>query len=258
VRLRREEDIRRLNTSLEQRVRQRTSQLEYLNRELDTFAYTVSHDLKSPLRAIDGFTHLLREQLAEHLQADDLELFDRVDGSVQRMGSLINDLLALARVSQGTLQRMDTDLSEVAASVLRQERHRDPGRPIEVSIAAGLRAHCDPRLAQIVMENLLGNAWKYSRHQANARIVIGQAPSAPGQAPEFFIQDNGAGFDMARADRLFKPFTRLHSPTEFEGTGIGLATVRRILERHGGYIRAEAAVDEGATFWFSFGHPGVD
>ena len=179
VRLRREEDIRQLNTTLEQRVRQRTAQLEYLNRELDTFAYTVSHDLKAPLRAIDGFSHLLREQLADKLAPDDAELFERVDVSVQRMGRLINDLLALARVSQGTLQRMDTDLSEVAASVVRQEQHRAPGRQVEVHIAPGLHADCDPRLAQIVFENLIGNAWKYTRLRTPAIIEIGPSPARP-------------------------------------------------------------------------------
>lgn len=258
VRLRRDREIEKLHETLEQRVEQRTAQLEYLNRELDTFAYTVSHDLKSPLRSIDGFTHLLREQMEARLQPDDRELFGRVEQSVQRMNSLINDLLALARVSQGTLQRMNTNLGELAQDVLRQERHRDPTRTVVVDIGPGLVADCDARMAHIVLENLLGNAWKYTRQQPAARIEFGQAIDQAGPAPVFFIRDNGAGFDMARADRLFKPFTRLHSSREFEGSGIGLATVRRILERHGGHIRAEAAVGQGACFWFSFGTPTVD
>ena len=253
VRLRRDREILQLQETLEQRVQARTEQLQYLNRELDAFAYSVSHDLKSPLRSIDGFMHLLQEQMAGRTTPEDEDLIRRVMTAVTRMNSLIADLLALARVSQGQLQRMEVDLSDLADGVLRQERHRDPTREVQVTIEPGLRANCDPRMAQIVLENLIGNAWKYSRQQPQARIEIGQDKSAGSVPPVFFIRDNGAGFDMARADRLFKPFNRLHSANEFEGSGIGLATVRRIIERHGGQIRAEAAVGQGATFWFCFG-----
>ena len=258
LRLRRDREILQLQTTLEQRVQERTEQLEYLNRELDAFAYSVSHDLKSPLRAIDGFMHLLQEQMQGRLQPEDQDLVDRVLASATRMNRLITDLLALARVSQGQLQRSLVDVSDLAEGVLRQERHRDPTREIEVVIAPGLKANCDARLAQVVLENLLGNAWKYTRHQPQPRIEFGQTPTAPDEPPVFYIRDNGAGFDMARVDRLFKPFTRLHTPQEFEGTGIGLATVRRIIERHGGQIHATAAVGQGATFWFGFGRPGVE
>ena len=257
VRLRRDREIEKLQTSLEQRVRRRTAQLEYLNRELDSFAYTVSHDLKSPLRSIDGFNHLLQEQLHDRLTDDDRTLFERVDTAVQRMNRLITDLLALARVSQGTLQRMDTDLGELAQDVIRSEQHRDPTRTVTVTIGQGLIAHCDARLAHIVLENLLGNAWKYTRHSDDAHIEFGRADSAPGAPPVFFVQDNGAGFDMGRSERLFKAFTRLHASSEFEGSGIGLATVRRILERHGGHIRGEGAVGQGARFEFSFGNDAL-
>jgi signal transduction histidine kinase len=233
----------------------RTEQLQYLNRELDAFAYTVSHDLKSPLRAIDGFMHLLREQTADRLTPDDVDLIQRVEASVTRMNSLITDLLSLARVSQGQLQRMDVNLSDLAEDVIRQEQHRDPMREVKALIPSGLTANCDPRLAHIVLENLIGNAWKYTRQQPQPCVEFGQLAATPGQPPWFYVRDNGAGFDMARADRLFKPFTRLHSPTEFEGTGIGLATVRRIIERHGGQIRAQAAVGQGSTFEFTFGAP---
>ncbi len=258
LRLRRDREILQLQATLEQRVQERTEQLEYLNRELDAFAYSVSHDLKSPLRAIDGFMHLLQEQMQGRLQPEDQDLVDRVLASATRMNRLITDLLALARVSQGQLQRSLVDVSDLAEGVLRQERHRDPTREIEVVIAPGLKANCDPRLAQVVLENLLGNAWKYTRHQPHPRIEFGQTPTAPDEPPVFYIRDNGAGFDMARVDRLFKPFTRLHTPQEFEGTGIGLATVRRIIERHGGQIHATAAVGQGATFWFGFGRPSVE
>ncbi len=253
LRLRRDREILQLQSTLEQRVHERTEQLEYLNRELDSFAYTVSHDLKSPLRSIDGFSHLLREQMDERMNGDDRDLFNRIDASVQRMSSLITDLLSLARVSQGSLQRMDVNLSELAEDVIRQERHRDPARAVQVKIAPGLTANCDARMAQIVLENLLGNAWKYTRHQADATIEFGPALRPPGQPAVFFVRDNGAGFDMARAERLFKPFNRLHAASEFEGSGVGLATVRRILERHGGHIRGEGEVGKGSVFEFSFG-----
>lgn len=252
-RLRRDREIHKLHETLEHRVAARTAQLQYLNRELDAFAYSVSHDLKSPLRSIDGFSHLLREQMAGRMTAEDIDLFERIEGSVQRMNSLITDLLALARVSQGTLQRMNTNLSELAQDVIRQERHRDPTREVEVEIEEGLYADCDPRMAQIVLENLLGNAWKYTRQTANARISFTRADSAGTGAAGFCIRDNGAGFDMARAERLFKAFNRLHTSSEFEGSGIGLATVRRILERHGGHIWGEGAVGQGARFEFCFG-----
>ncbi len=255
ARLRRDREIRRLQATLEQRVAARTQQLEYLNRELESFSYSVSHDLKSPLRSMDGFTHLLREQLASRLSPEDEDLIARVQGAIARMNSLITDLLALARVSQGELQRMDVNLSELASDVIRHLRHTDPARDVQVLIAPGLMANCDARMAHIVLENLLGNAWKYSRQRAPAVIELGQEPTAGGDgaAPRFYILDNGAGFDMARSDRLFKPFTRLHAVTEFEGSGIGLATVRRIIERHGGHIKGSAAPGEGARFSFTFG-----
>ena len=150
-------------------------------------------------------------------------LFERVESSVQRMNSLITDLLALARVSQGSLQRMEVDMSALADDVIRQERHRDPARAVQVRIEPGLKAHCDVRMAQIVLENLLGNAWKYTRDQATPCIELGVLKRPQGQAPVFYVRDNGAGFDMARADRLFKPFNRLHGAREFEGSGVGLA-----------------------------------
>lgn len=253
VRLRRDREILQLHETLEQRVQARTEQLQYLNRELDAFAYSVSHDLKSPLRSIDGFMHLLQEQMTGRTTPEDEDLMERVTSSVTRMNSLIADLLALARVSQGQLQRMEVDLSDLAEGVIRQERHRDPTREVQVNIEPGLKANCDPRMAQIVLENLIGNAWKYSRQRKDARIDIGLERGMATPSPAFFVRDNGAGFDMARADRLFKPFNRLHSASEFEGSGIGLATVRRIIERHGGRISAEAKPGEGAILRFCFG-----
>jgi PAS domain S-box-containing protein len=253
LRLYRDRELHKLQATLEQRVADRTAELELLNRELDTFAYSVSHDLKSPLRSIDGFMHLLQEQAAPRCTPDDQMLISRVMASAQRMHGLINDLLALARVSQTQLQRTEVNLSEIAEAVIRQERHRDPEHAVEVIIEPQLIAHCDARLAQIVLENLLGNAWKYSHKTLQPRIEFGRTPDQPGETPVFFVRDNGAGFDMSRSDRLFKPFTRLHQPSEFQGSGIGLATVRRIIERHGGHIAGEGTVGRGAEFQFLFG-----
>ncbi|TNF61987.1 MAG: PAS domain S-box protein [Burkholderiales bacterium] len=255
LRLRRDREILRLQATLEQRVHERTEQLRYLNQELESFSYSVSHDLKSPLRSIDGFIHLLREQLAGRATAEDEDMIGRVQESVARMNGLINDLLALARVSRGQLQRTRVNLSELVHDVVRRERDRDPTRDVEVVIEPDLYADCDPRMAQIVLENLIGNAWKYSRHTAHARVEFDRSDANDGGDPGgFCITDNGAGFDMSRSDRLFKPFSRLHNGTEFEGSGIGLATVRRIIERHGGQISAAGAPGQGARFCFTFGN----
>lgn len=258
VRMRRDREIQRLRETLERRVEERTGQLEQLNRELDSFAYTVSHDLKSPLRSIGGFTHMLREQLANGLTEDDRQLFDRIEGSVSRMNTLIVDLLALARVSQGELQRKEVDLSVLANEVMLLAKAGDPQRSVEVRIAPALKVQCDEHLAHIVLENLLGNAWKYTSRATQALIEFGQEAAPDEGPPVFFIKDNGAGFDEQFANRLFKPFSRLHTAAEFEGSGIGLATVRRILERHGGHIRAQSKLGEGACFWFSFGQATND
>lgn len=252
LRLQREREIQRLNATLEQRVRLRTAELEKLNAELDSFAYTVSHDLKSPLRAIDGFTRLLDEQLAGRLQPDERHLLDRVLASTARMSGLIADLLALARVSQAHLALQPVDLSALAHDILDQALSRYPGRQVERRIAPDLQTRCDPGLARVALENLLGNALKYTRRRGDTVIELGRNAADGSAAGQLFIRDNGVGFDMAYADKLFKPFQRLHMPSEFEGTGIGLATVRRIMERHGGQIRGHARPGEGATFHFTF------
>lgn len=253
VRLRRDREIRRLTETLEQRVRERTAELQKLNAELDSFAYTVSHDLKSPLRSIDGFTRLIEEQLGERLNADEREMFDRVLSSTARMGSLISALLTLARVNQAPLERQSVDLSALVRTILAEQLVEHPQRDVQCRIADGLSAQCDPQLARSALENLLGNALKYSRDQTQTVIEFGCSTAEASGSPRFYVRDNGVGFNMAYATKLFKPFQRMHMASEFEGTGIGLATVRRIIERHGGDISAVSAPGEGATFSFSLG-----
>jgi len=237
------------NAELEQRVAQRTLELQTLNTELETFCYSVSHDLRAPLRGIAGFTELLARHYASALDDTAQGYLGRVLAATHRMGELIDDLLKLSRVSRDQMHRETVDLSAIARDVLAHLRHDAPERQVEVSIADGLSAEGDPRLLRILLENLLDNAWKFTSKTSDARIAF-TAGSEDG-LPVFAVSDNGAGFDMRYASKLFGPFQRLHRATEFPGTGIGLATVQRIVNRHGGRIRAEAEAGKGATFRFS-------
>jgi PAS domain S-box-containing protein len=224
--------------------------LRVSNQELEAFSYSVSHDLRSPLNTIDGFSRLLGKQLAGQAGEKVAHYLSRMQAGVAQMGQLIEGLLSLAQISRMQLQSEPVDLSALARSVLDDLQLRHPERQVRVHIESGLQAQGDGRLVRAVMENLLGNAWKFSSHEVQAEINVGQQLDAAG-LPLFFVRDNGAGFDMAYADKLFNPFQRLHLVSEFPGTGIGLATVNRVIKRHGGLLWADSAPGCGATFFFT-------
>lgn len=250
-RSRHEDEIHDLNAHLEQRVAHRTSELQKLNIELDSFAYSVSHDLKSPLRAIDGYAHILRMELETQIDPSQVVLLDRILAATHRMSNLIADLLALARVSQANLELGPVNFSEMAQAVAAQYLINHPDQQVEVRIEPHLSCFCDPKLTRIALENLLGNAFKYSRNHPAALVEFGRTTQPDEEQGLFYVRDNGVGFDMAHSKKLFKPFQRLHMPAEFEGSGIGLATVHRIVERHGGRISARSNVGVGTTVFFT-------
>jgi light-regulated signal transduction histidine kinase (bacteriophytochrome) len=242
--------IKELNRTLEHKVRDRTQALEEANSELEAFCYSVSHDLRAPLRSVDGFAKMLaRDYANKPLDARGNDLMDRMSASTIRMGQLIEDLLNLSRIARGTIETEEVDLSGLAAEVAKELAVQNPGRQIEVSIEPDLSVTGDARLLRVALENLFGNAWKFTRAQAQPGFRFGRSESAEG--PTFFVRDNGVGFDMAHSAQLFVPFQRLHSDSEFEGTGIGLATVQRVIHSHGGRIWAESRPGMGATFYFT-------
>ena len=225
------------------------AQLEDTNKELEAFVYSVSHDLRAPLRTISGFAKILKEDYAEKFDTQGKDHVERVWNGSERMSRLIEDLLRLSKITRQEIDRMDFDLGKLAESVVENIRRTSPGQSVEVVLPRGLRAFVDPSLIRIAFENLFENAWKFSSKKENARIEFGTLEQ-DGKTV-FFIKDNGAGFDMTYADKLFQPFHRLHSDTEFPGTGIGLSIVKRVIRRHGGTIWAEGRTGEGATIFFT-------
>ena len=250
-RKRAEADVRRLNAELEDRVRRRTSELTEVNRELEAFAYSISHDLRAPLRGIDGFSRLLLEEYGDRLDAQGHDYLTRVRRAAQRLGALIDDLLELSRVTRQEMRRHRVDLSALAADILDELARAEPARVVETRVAPGCLVQGDPQLLRVLLENLLGNAWKYSRPHPAPRIEFGREQGY-GET-RYFVRDNGVGFDMTYVGKLFSPFQRLHKPSEFEGSGIGLASAARIVRRHGGTIAAESRPGDGAMFSFSLG-----
>ena len=244
-----EEAIRTLNAELEERVAARTADLERANRELQAFVYSVSHDLRAPLRAMDGFSRLLSTEYAGALDERGQHYLARVRAGAQRMGTMIDDLLQLSRVSRAELHRDRIDLSELAGQIALELQTAEPDRRVEFAIADGLTAIGDRDLVRVALENLLGNAWKFTSTCERARIEF--TTRECGDRREFVVRDNGAGFDMRHVGQLFRPFQRLHGANEFPGTGIGLASVDRIITRHGGHVSAHGEVGRGATFAFT-------
>lgn len=246
---RRDAKVLEAQSHLEQRVAERTAQLQALNKELETFSYSVSHDLRAPLRSIHGFSQAILEDYSDRLDGVGKGYLDRVCAAAQRMGQLIDDLLQLSRVTRTEPSLEEMDLSAAVASIAQELREREPQRIAEFVMAPGVHVQADPRLLRVALENLLENAWKFTSRKPTTRIEFGVDPSKG--EPVYYLRDNGAGFDMAFADKLFSPFQRLHSPAEFPGTGIGLANVQRVIQKHGGRLWAEAAPDQGATFYFT-------
>lgn len=228
-------------------------ELEVTNRELEAFSYSVSHDLRAPLRSIDGFSQILLEDYVDELDEEGKDYLGRVRAASQHMGRLIDDLLGLSRVTRGTMRRERVSLSALAEEVARELEEANPERRVQFSAQGGLEVWGDPRLLRVALENLIGNAWKFTEKQPEARVEFGHSEklSYTSRVPVYYVRDNGAGFDMAYAGKLFEAFQRLHDANDFEGTGIGLATVQRVVRRHGGNIWAEGEVGRGATFYFT-------
>lgn len=235
----------------EQEINRRTAELQVANQELEAFSYSVSHDLRAPLRAIDGFSLALMEDCADRLDETGKDYLNRVRAATQRMGQLIDDMLELSRIIRMEMRHETVNLSNIGVEVLEDLQRGDPNRRVEWRVEPDMSVMGDARLLRIVLTNLLGNAWKYTGRQPEPRIEFGSRTNANG-ATEYFIRDNGAGFDMAYASKLFGPFQRLHTVSEFPGTGVGLAIVQRIIHRHGGEVHGEGVPGQGATFYFSF------
>lgn len=255
LRERAEAETRELNAVLERRVVERTAELQAANDELEAFAYSVSHDLRAPLRAMDGLSEALLEDYSANLDDAAKDYLRRIRGEASRLGDLVDDLLRLSRVTRAVMQRADVDLSALATLVADRLLASGPDRDVRFRIAPGLRENCDAALVRVLLENVLGNAFKFTQKTRDARIEFGCEQHNGTRA--YFVRDNGVGFDMAHVGKVFGAFERLHSSQEFEGTGIGLTTADRIVRRHGGSISAEARPNSGATFRFTLS-PGKE
>ncbi|HSG60390.1 MAG TPA: PAS domain S-box protein, partial [Pseudomonadales bacterium] len=243
------QSIATINRELERRVTQRTQELQQANRELEAFSYAVSHDLRTPLRGIDGFSNLLLKSLEHKIEGKDKEYLFRIRTAAQRMGDLIDDMLTLSRITRADVVRKRVDLSALGKNIMDNWRELEPNRAVEFVVPQHLYANADSALMRIVLNNLLSNAWKFTSKVHNAIIELGHMTTPEGEV--FFVKDNGAGFDMEYVNKLFGPFQRLHTNSEFPGNGIGLATVQRVIEKHDGKVWAEGYVDRGATFFFT-------
>jgi signal transduction histidine kinase len=243
-----EEIVRRMNANLERCVEERTRQLTEANNELTAFSHSVSHDLRAPLRSLNGFAALLNEDYGKLLDDRGRDYLHRITGATEQMRNLIEDLLRLSQVTAAELSRTDFDLGQMVRSILDDLRRQDPERQVELVVKEGVDCNADPKLLRIALQNLLGNAWKFTRKTAHPRIEFGPVPDKP---RTYFISDNGAGFNEAEAGDMFAPFRRLHSEADFPGTGVGLSIVQRIIRKHGGTIVARGQEGAGATFTFS-------
>ena len=244
------QDCRAVIEGLELRLKHRTEQLEAANKELEAFSYSVSHDLRAPLRSMDGFSQALLEDYQDRLDETGQGYLTRIRAAAQRMGGLIDDLLKLSRTCRGDLVLADCDLSRIASKAAADLAGAHPESACQVSIQPGLTVRADANLMRAALEQLLGNAWKFSARVPDPRIEVG-AEDGPGGERIYFVRDHGCGFDMAFADKLFNPFQRLHAASEYPGSGIGLAIVQRIIRRHGGQIWAQAEPGAGAVFSFT-------
>ncbi|WP_116812037.1 sensor histidine kinase [Steroidobacter cummioxidans] len=247
-------EVQQMNADLEKRVAERTRQLQAANRELESFAYAVSHDLRAPLRSLSGFSQILQETATDQLDEKSLHYLRRIHDASQRMSSLIEALLGLSRISTAELNIRPVNLTQVCMDAAAALRDKFPGHDVQVDIAPNMHVEGDARLLRIAMDCLLANAWKFTIKAARPMVSVGVQTGVTG-GHIYFVRDNGVGFDMAYANKLFVPFQRLHPDTEFQGSGIGLVTAQRVIARHNGRIWAEAQVDEGATFYFTINTP---